>query len=226
MKKTEAAFLLSVERLAEQGRLYFWTFTFADTLDLVATRKRWNHLLTLIRAKWPDACGLRVFEMHEEHGLHVHLLTNKRIDVNECRKLAKQAGWGRIHVERIPRAKASYLAKYLSKERPPALRKWRLWAGFGKSWEWSKVSNLVADSLFSSIYRGLAKALQWEGNKGFKGRMALVEMMAEVTITEGWKPGFGPDGEPYSLDTLYLLVRLRGSRLDKELTGEALDHGL
>ena len=30
MTKSEAAFLLSADRLATQGRLYFWTFTFAE----------------------------------------------------------------------------------------------------------------------------------------------------------------------------------------------------
>ena len=49
--------------------------------------------------------------------------------------------------------------------------------------------------------------------------MALVEMMAKVTISQGWKPGFGPDGEPYSFNTLYLLVRLYGNRLDQDHTG-------
>ncbi|MES2439899.1 MAG: hypothetical protein V4584_12555 [Verrucomicrobiota bacterium] len=75
MTKSEAAFLLSCDRLAKQGRLYFWTFTFAEVLDLVDTRKRWNHLLTLLRRRWPEACGLRIFELHKEHGLHVHLLS-------------------------------------------------------------------------------------------------------------------------------------------------------
>ena len=206
MNKSEAAFLLSVDRLAEQGRLYFWTFTFADTLDLVETRKRWNHLLTMIRKKWPGVCGLRAFELHEEHGLHVHVVTDKRIDVNECRKLAKQAGWGRIHVERIPRARASYLAKYLSKERPPALKKWRLWAGFGKDWEWSKVSNIQTVSLLSAVYRGLAETFKWEGNKGFKERLQMAEAVEELTISEGWQPGLGPEGAPYTKSMIRILL--------------------
>jgi transposase len=39
---------------------------------LMDTRKRWNHLLTLMRALWPLMRGLRVFEMHERE-LHLIL---------------------------------------------------------------------------------------------------------------------------------------------------------
>ncbi|CAN5816687.1 hypothetical protein BH09VER1_BH09VER1_33860 [soil metagenome] len=91
MRKSQTAFLFSAERLAEEG-LYMWTFTFSDVLAINETRKLWNHLLTLLRRKWPDLCGLRVFELHDTHGLHVHLITNRYIRVEEARKLAKKAG--------------------------------------------------------------------------------------------------------------------------------------
>ena len=197
MTKSEAAFLLSCDRLAEKGGLYLWTFTFAEVLDLVATRKRWNHLLTLIRRRWPEVCGLRVFELHKEHGLHVHLLTNKRIDVNACRKLAKRSGWGRIHVERIPKDKTSYLAKYLSKERPPAFKRWRLWAAFGDCWEWTKVAQIQVNSLFANVARGLRDAFHWKGNKDYHERQRMIEAVVESTILHGWTPGLGPGGLAY-----------------------------
>ena len=50
--------------------------SFGELLDIKATRKRWNHLLTLMRQRWSKLCGLRVFELHEFHGLHVHLKTS------------------------------------------------------------------------------------------------------------------------------------------------------
>ena len=180
------------------GRIHLWTFTFAEVLDLVDTRKRWNHLLTLIRRRWPEACGLRVFELHQEHGLHVHLLTNKRIDVNQCRQLSKHSGWGRIHVMRIPKEKTQYLAKYLSKERPKAFRRWRLWAGFRKCWDWTKVSHIQVESLHASVARGLRDALGWKGNRGFRERKRIIEAVVEYTILNGWKPGCGPNGLPYA----------------------------
>jgi len=197
MTKSEAAFLLSCDRLAKQGRLYFWTFTFAEVLDLVDTRKRWNHLLTLMRRQWPEACGLRIFELHKEHGLHVHLLTNKRIDVNECRQLSKRSGWGRIHVMRIPKEKTPYLAKYLSKERPKAFKRWRLWAGFGKCWDWTKVANIQVESLHASVARALRDAYLWKGNRDFHARKRIIEDVVTNTILHGWTPGLGPGDRPY-----------------------------
>lgn len=139
-----------------------WTFTFREVLDVKDTRKRWNHLLTLLKATFANLCGRRVFELHEFHGVHVHLVTNRWIDVNVARELVKQAGWGRIHVMRIPVERAAYLAKYLSKGRPPCLKGWRLWAGFGE-WEWTKVKDLVTQSRFSTIYRACKEWLGWTG---------------------------------------------------------------
>lgn len=137
MNKSKAGYLFATETLGKQS-LYMWTFTFKEALDVKDTRKRWNHLLTLLKAEFANLCGLRVFEVHEFHGLHVHLVTNRFLDVNKARLLAEQAGWGRIHVKRIPIEHAGYLAKYLSKERPPCLKRWRLWAGFG-NWDWTRV---------------------------------------------------------------------------------------
>ena len=77
---------------------------------------------------WPTLQGVRVSELHEEHGLHVHLLTNQFIDVNTAREIALKAGWGRIHVMQMPPEHAGYVGKYLSKERPPCFNSWRLWA--------------------------------------------------------------------------------------------------
>lgn len=209
MTKSEAAFLLSADRLATQGRLYFWTFTFAEVLDLKATRKKWNHLLTLIRRRWPEACGLRIFEMHKDHGLHVHLLTNKRIDVNEARQLSKQAGWGRIHVMRIPKEKTPYLAKYLSKERPKAFKRWRLWAGFGKCWDWTKVAHIQVESLHASVARGLREAFKWKGNRDYHARKRTIDTVVHNTIVEGWSAGLGPEDKPYNLCSPFELMAIR-----------------
>jgi hypothetical protein len=90
-----------------------WTFTFAELLSIKDTRKRWNHFLTLLLRTWPELQGVRVFELHEEHGLHVHLATNRFIDVNIVRELAGKACWGRIHVMPMPAEHVEYSGKYL-----------------------------------------------------------------------------------------------------------------
>lgn len=195
MKKTQVAFQMSTERLAERGRLYFWTFTFAETLDIIEARTRWNHFLTLMRRRWPKMCGLRVFELHKSHGLHVHLVTDGFLDVNQARSMATRAGWGRIHVKRIPAHKAGYLGKYLSKERPECFKRWRLWAAFGKDWTWTKVGNLEKSSTFCRSYRAFRDRLGWKGNKGFFKRAEIVRGFVESIvgsdeeIREGWAKG-------------------------------------
>lgn len=198
MTKSKAAFLFASQTLGKQ-QLYLWTFTFRELLAIKETRKRWNHLLTLLLRTWPTLQGLRVFELHAEHGLHVHLVTNQFIDVNWARELAAQAGWGRIHVTRMPSEHAGYLAKYLSKERPECLHRWRLWAGFGKSWEWTKVKDIVRETLFSQIYRACKEWQGWSGRKGFFERMDLVRQMMILTIEQGWVIGLGPNAKRYCM---------------------------
>lgn len=131
MNRSQAAFLFACALLGKE-KLYMWTFTFAELLAVKETRKKWNHLRTLLLQTWPELRGLRVFELHKEHGLHVHLVTNQFIDVNQARILAEQAGWGRIHVTPMPAEHVGYLAKYLSKKRPECLKRWRLWDSFGE----------------------------------------------------------------------------------------------
>jgi hypothetical protein len=195
MTKSKIAYTIATQTLGKQS-LYMWTFTFGELLNIKATRKRWNHLLTLMRQRWEQLCGLRVFELHEFHGLHVHLVTNRWLDVNEARRLAEQAGWGRIHVMRIPLERAGYLAKYLAKERPDCFKHWRLWAGFG-DWDWTRVKDIVCDSACSRIYRACKEWLGWTGKKGFFDRMKLVAFLEMRTAMEGWTDGCGPGGKPY-----------------------------
>ncbi len=203
MNKSKAAFLFASRTLGKQ-QLYLWTFTFKELLGVKETRKRWNHLLTLLLRAWPDLQGLRVFELHEEHGLHVHLVTNQFVDVNRARELASQAGWGRIHVTRMPSEHAGYLAKYLSKERPECLHRWRLWAGFGQAWEWTKVKDVIKETLFSRVYRACGEWQGWSGRNGFFDRIDFARRVVIASIEGGWQAGQGPNGVGYaeSLDPL------------------------
>src|SRR5258705_12523932 len=143
---------------------------------------RWNYLLTLLLRTWPELQGLRVFELHQEHGLHVHVVTNQFIDVNRARELAMKAGWGRIHVAQMPSEHVGYLAKYLSKRRPECLYKWRLWAGFGKGWQWTKVKDVIRESLFSLVYQACKQWKGWAGRGQFLERMDVVRSILVRTI--------------------------------------------
>jgi hypothetical protein len=55
----------------------------------------------------------------------------------------------------MPAEHASYLAKYLSKERPECLKRWRLWASFGEGWDPTKVKNLVLIAADIACGRGV-----------------------------------------------------------------------
>jgi hypothetical protein len=109
--------------------------------------------------------------------------------------MAKQAGWGRIDGKRIPIERAAYLAKYLSKERPPCLKGWRLWAGFGE-WQWTRIKDLISQSRLSVIYRACKEWLGWTGRKGFFDRMRFVQWLEFRTAVKGWPDGCGPGGKP------------------------------
>jgi hypothetical protein len=76
-----------------------------------------------------------------------------QFEVEQVRELAEKAGWGRIHVSVMPTEHAQYLAKYLSRDRPPCLKRWRLCAAFGEGWKPNRVKDLTRESLFSTIYR-------------------------------------------------------------------------
>ncbi len=139
-----------------------------------------------------------MFELHEAHGLHVHLVTNQFIDVNRARELATQAGLGRIHVTPMASEHSGYLAKYLSKKRPECLYRWRLWAGFGKSWEWTKVKDVIRETLFSRVYRACKEWKGWLGRSEFFERMDFAHKMMVLTIERSWLPSRGPGGRLYS----------------------------
>ena len=85
-----------------------------------------------------------------------------------------------------------------SQERPECLHRWRLWAGFGKGWEWTRVKDVIRETLFSRIYRACKEWKGWTGRGRFFDRMDLVRWMMIVTIENGWEAGFGPNGVPYS----------------------------
>jgi len=145
-----------------RGRSYLWTFTFADSVDYVALRVAWNRLLTALRRRLPKWAGVRVYEVHPgrwgllSHGLHVHVVANAWHDVRLVREVAECCGWGRVHVKRqrgtAKEVLGGYLAKYLAKRRPFALKGWRLWACFNMP-DRTRLADVKIDSLRSNLLR-------------------------------------------------------------------------
>jgi len=124
MTKTRAAFTLSARQLCEKyPRLYFWTVTFCTLKSDWEASARFsaflNHLREVVgRTGWG---GLRVVELHKEHGVHYHLLVTERLAVDLVRKVGRCHGIGRVQVGRVWEHEyeeaINYLAKYLSKQK-------------------------------------------------------------------------------------------------------------
>jgi len=160
MTRSQAAFRLSAERLWAPGfRVYFWTFTFrgvwADWEALARFRRFQDHLRKPVcdgglGSEWS---GVRVAELHPGgHGVHFHMLVNRRLSIWIVQRIASCYGIGRISVELADQNQANvsrYLSKYLSKGKEGPLtktgRRARRWAAVGPL-RATRVSDLVNDS--------------------------------------------------------------------------------
>ena len=161
--KTKWAVRLSIGTLLADGPwAYLWTFTTEDKIELPVLADRWNQF-----RRWFQRTGgrcVRVFEPHPGgHGWHVHFLTNGRWDVNEVRLKAEAAGFGRIHVKRVPRARADYIAKYVGKR----LRNGgsplgaRMWACVGFEGTSAKHVRITTRRLWAHFENGHAEWKPW-----------------------------------------------------------------
>jgi hypothetical protein len=71
-------------------------------------------------------------------------------------------------------------------------------AGFGAGWEWTKVKDVMRETLFSTIYRACKEWKQWQGRSRFFERMNLVRQIMFLSIENDWAPGRGPKDLPYA----------------------------
>ena len=152
--KTKAAFEFTVRKMLKEGaKLYFWTFTFRDVHSLKDAMGRWNAFLTLLKRKLGFR-GVRVLELHDEHGCHLHVVTDKRFKIRKMLDLSERYGFGRIHVTPVfDVAKGiKYLCKYLAKARPACLKGSRLWSAFGDVAR-TRVKDIVTDMPFCRLLR-------------------------------------------------------------------------
>lgn len=169
-----------MQLFVEKRRTYLWTFTLPTVSEggYVDMRKSWNKCLTYLRRKLPAWAGMRVYEIHPgkwdmcSHGLHVHVVANKFHDIALVRAAAELAGFGRVHVCIRKGDMGFYLAKYLSKERPEALRGWRLWACFGMPGR-IRLSDIIIDSLRARLFRVGIDSCAFDG-LGWSQKLALV----------------------------------------------------
>lgn len=206
MSRSKAAFEFNAQEIASEP-VYLWTFTFLEAMDVMDARKAWNVFLAVLRKHFPGIAGVRVFEMHKNHGLHVHVLTRRHLRVNDVRGvLARQRDRkiGRIHVVRADAKAGEYLGKYLRKSRrPECLKSVRLWSVLDKkAFDHTRVADVSCESTFGTFWGACAKAFGWTGNKGFwhkRGMVLHLMALAVVTVSPvGFYRTQGGDFEPWA----------------------------
>jgi len=118
MTKTEAAFIFSVQRLfAQYSKIYFWTFTLTKVYPDWYYSQCWAHLVRDLHHLYSgNIGGVRVIELHKNHGIHWHCLLNQRVWVGEVRRIGERYGFGRVHVKVADENVASYLLPYIKKD--------------------------------------------------------------------------------------------------------------
>ena len=186
--KSKVACQFSIADLAQTAqKLYLWTFTFADLLDIKVAAKRWSRFVKDrhrgFTVSFPDCSGIRVFEMHRgrweahigenlSHGLHIHMVVNRRLDVDIMRSKWEHFGGGRINVRVITPGHECYVAKYLSKARGAALEGLRLWAPINFP-EAHKVRDIKVECSWTDSYKTLAAMIVGFPNVPWPVRMMI-----------------------------------------------------
>jgi len=133
-------------------RLYFWTFTFPKPLPDWWAGGAFSATWQRVQRKLGGSAGIRVFELHKSHGIHIHMVINRRYPVTEVRRIFKIAGFGRIHVEMVQTQDiervAFYLGKYMTKVSQPmfGVRRVAVW-GMSAGKQRSQICNSRASTL-------------------------------------------------------------------------------
>lgn len=193
--RSKWACIFSLRELINGGWAYLWTLTTPDVVDLRELSKRWRKLI------WNGFTPcVRVFEKHPRgHGYHVHFVTAERIDVDALRLKTEAAGFGRIHVRRIPGKKAEYIAKYLTKQRStaPGVRMWSC-VGF----EGTKAKDVV---IYDSVWEDLKLIMNHypaPSGYNFTARVDLAKQRLWKLKVETMRRDGEPDFKP-SFPALY-----------------------
>jgi len=165
--KTRIAYLQSCWKLRDHvsdcgDKLYFWTFTTKEVLPDWRLAPIWKRFIRDVCHLFDDdggspLTGIRVLERHRKGNLHYHAIVNRRIPVDEVRKIGGKYGIGRVHVRKVRSNDGAlfYLAKYLGKDRRVVGEGCRIkaWGTIGDA-SWSvKRSDIKVDDRFTRLVR-------------------------------------------------------------------------
>lgn len=82
-----------------------------------------------------------------------------RLPVDEVRRLAIRAGFGRIHVQKCKRGSAEYCAKYLTKKDDGLKKGTRRWGMFG-GFKGTRVKDIIVESDLAENCRQVSKVVK------------------------------------------------------------------
>jgi hypothetical protein len=118
MSKTEYAFRATCKDLYQTFEdIYFWTFTMVEVMPDWWYGLTWNKFIVQLQKLYGgEIAGVKVVELHKDHGIHWHCLLNQRIWAGQVRRLGRGYGIGRVHVKRAKEEDIDYCAKYVSKQ--------------------------------------------------------------------------------------------------------------
>jgi len=144
--------------------MYFWTITSVKCMHDWQYPLAWARLSRLL-FQLGGIFGVRVLEPHQEHGLHYHLLINRRVSVHLMRRMANRSGFGwkgqypRVHVCVADAGVSWYLAKYLAKGGKlwPGLHRWGTIGGYRQS----KKNAIEIDSVTMRAFRAVRGEMKW-----------------------------------------------------------------
>lgn len=197
LTRSKAAFHHSVEtffRHVSEGKhkAYLWTFTFEKVISVKEAFQMWNKFAKSLwkyglhpKTGESTIFGLRVAELHPGgHGVHFHVLVNRRIPIQAVRRRAEQFGMFWIDVQRAYSTDGSlgwYLAKYLAKgDRPPCFKGRRLWQAFGQ-WGQTRCKDIEVRSEFCAAFKARRELLNAERRIAeMEGRPYRVESNLET----------------------------------------------
>lgn len=195
MTKSEVAFRMSADKLFRENKaIYFWTFTFVEVWEDWVYSRQWARF-------WRDFCnhsnffisGLKVTELHENHGIHYHCLLNKRLPVGEIRRLGRRYGVGRVHVKKADVGAVGYLTKYLSKEKSDFSKGIQKWGSVG-GFKGVKVSDIVIESDFVQKLQQVKgeRRLTWTGYKLVRAEYVREGNISLKTVMDNlYRPNLG-----------------------------------
>lgn len=160
MTKSEVAFRFTAANLFDDcSEVFFWTFTFKEVMaDWYYSNTFCAFLRELQDVHAGTIQGLKVLELHRDHGIHFHCLLSERVSVHVVRRLGLRYGIGRVHVKRADRGSIDYLSKYISKQFKQANK---LFAGVSR---WGTIGPIrkcrVSDVEVSSPYHDALAVLK------------------------------------------------------------------